>query len=219
MIKYYCYNFDRLDNLEMEVIFFIRKVLDAWCKFSMFFCTEQMQVAAMKDKEEEHAKGMMDAQAMKVIYWFIASLVNCKTNKISIWSHVIQNFVDFNIQSWSKIILLLELIFLVGNTWKSNAEPSRRAFETARFVARWDPRSNDHHSRSQRVFISFVHYKKYTCPSQVEDSKQHKRKRFSRKIKVMVSIRHKITANQPLLTWTAQFCGLIWEIPLMNTLY
>ena len=27
---------------------------------------EQMQMAAMKDKEEKHAKGMMDAQAVKV---------------------------------------------------------------------------------------------------------------------------------------------------------
>ena len=31
-----------------------------------FITKEQMQAAAMKDKEEKHAKGMMDAQAVKV---------------------------------------------------------------------------------------------------------------------------------------------------------
>ena len=31
-----------------------------------FIITEQMQIEAFKDKEEKHAKGMMDAQAIKV---------------------------------------------------------------------------------------------------------------------------------------------------------
>ena len=35
---------------------------------SLLLSIEQMQLAAMKDKEEKHAKGLMDAQAIKVSF-------------------------------------------------------------------------------------------------------------------------------------------------------